>query len=268
MKALVPPAIKTLHRKMIRSLAQRGVLRTAQRCIAKPWEVLQYYFHDCLPRERRYRSEERAFDRRHNVDTRVQRDLGWMARIASPNWIHGIGYAPVPSGDVARIIAGLNIDYRQFVFVDLGAGKGRAVLVAAQFPFKRIVGVEYSPLLAEAMKTNIASYRNPRQRCFELESLLQDATQYHLPQEPLVLFFHHPFEAVIFRQVRERIEQSLADNPREMLVVYYDPQCKAVFEESAYFRLLQQGPADGRSVVSDDWVVYESLSTATPVERK
>jgi hypothetical protein len=266
MKSFVPSSVVTLHRKMTRSLAHRGALGTAWRCLCKPGEVLWRCVRDALPEERQYRAAERDFDRNHNVDTRVQHDPGWMARIASPNWLHGIGYAPVPIYDMQKILAELPIDHREFAFVDMGAGKGRAILVAAEFPFKRIVGVEYCPKLAHIMQANIASYHNPRQRCHELEGIFRDATLYDLPSDPLVLFFHHPFETAIFLQVRERIVKALAAHPRRILIIYYDPQCQTVFEESPHFRVLQRSTPDERFVVRDDWVVYESLPITTPVE--
>src|SRR4051812_24742279 len=128
------PAFETLYRKLRRSYGQAGMLPTIQRCLSMPWKRLAYSIRDLSPRERRFRAEEAKFDGCHNVDTRTRRDSSWMARTASPNWVHGIGYAPVPAADLSKILAALDIDYQQFVFIDLGAGKGRAVLVAAQYP--------------------------------------------------------------------------------------------------------------------------------------
>jgi SAM-dependent methyltransferase len=263
MQLLSQPAFETLYRKLRRSYGQAGMLPTLQRCFSTPWKRLAYCIRDLSPRERRFRAEETNFDGRHNVDTRTRRDSSWMARVTSPNWVHGIGYAPVPAADMSKILAALNIDHKQFVFIDLGAGKGRAVLVAAQFPFKRILGIEYSPGLVDVMKNNIGAYRNPGQRCFAIEGRLQDATEYDLPPDPLVLFFHHPFEEVIFRQVRSRIEQSLAEHPREILIIYYDPLCATVFDESPHFKLIKRGVSESGSAWAGDWIVYEACAAST-----
>jgi SAM-dependent methyltransferase len=251
-------AFETLYRKLTRSFGQRGVLSTVRRCIAVPARIVGSSIRDLSPRQRQYRAEECEFDRRHNVDTRVRKDPGWLAGIDSPNWVHGIGYQPVPTDDIVQIIAGLDIEFEQFVFLDLGAGKGRALLVAAQFPFKRIVGVEYSPNLAKVLQGNIASYTNDAQRCFELEGRLQDATEFELPLEPLVLFFHHPFDEPVFRQVVARIEDSLSQCARTILAIYYDPHCGNVFDESPYFQVRTRGYSRGRFAASSDWVVYGS----------
>ena len=254
--------LETLYRKLTRSFGQRGVLGTAQQCIVAPAKLLKYSIRDLSPQQRRYRAEEFEFDRRHNVDTRVRKDPGWLAGINSPNWVHGIGYEPVPVEDIAHIISSLDIDFEQFVFLDMGAGKGRALLVAAQFPFQRIIGVEYAPNLAKVLQENINSYTNDAQRCFELVGLLQDATEFELPSEPLVCFFHHPFEEPIFRQVLARIERSLSLFPRQILVIYYDPQCGNVFEESPYFQVRTEGNAQRNVAAFSNWVVYSSCSAS------
>jgi hypothetical protein len=263
MQLLSRPAFEALYRKLRRSYGQAGMRKTLQRCLATPWKRLAYNVRDLSPRERRFRAKEFEFDCRYNVDTRTRRDSSWMARVTTPNWVHGIGYAPVPAADLSRILTELNIDYSQFVFIDLGAGKGRAVLVASEFAFKQILGIEYSPSLVDAMKKNIGAYRNPGQRCFQLEAILQDATEFELPVHPLVLFFHHPFEEVIFRQVRARIEQSLAEHSREIFVVYYDPLCAAIFEESPHFKAVNRGVSASGSAWAANWIVYEACATET-----
>jgi hypothetical protein len=44
--------------------------------------------------------------------------------------------------------------YRGFLLYYLGCGKGRANIVASEFPFKRIVGIELSHALVEVARTN------------------------------------------------------------------------------------------------------------------
>ena len=193
-----------------------------------------------------------------HVETGVSADPGWMAKIRSDNWMHGIGYAPVPIRCGASILAGLNIRYENFVFVDFGAGKGRMLFLAAEFPFRQIIGVEYSADLHATLARNLHTYRNPAQRCGDLQGVLQDATQFDLPLEPLVLFFHHPFDAPVFRQVITRIERSLDEAPREILVVYFDPICGDLFECSRHFQRLQHGERDPNVRYSSPWTVYGS----------
>ena len=248
----------TLNRKVRKSLSQRGVAATARRFVTKPLEVVRQCVREMSPAHRRCRREEMEFDRRLRVETGVSADPGWMAKIRSDNWLYGIGYAPVPIRFGTSILAGLDIRYEDYVFIDFGAGKGRMLFLASEFPFRRIVGVEYSPDLHETLDRNLRTYRNPAQRCHDLQGVLQDAAQFELPPEPLVLFFHHPFDEPIFRQVIARIERSLDEMPRDIRVVYFDPICGDLFERSRHFQRLQHGERDRSIRYSSAWTVYGS----------
>ena len=57
-------------------------------------------------------------------------------------------------------------DFRDFIFIDLGSGKGRALLMASDYPFRRIVGVELLPQLHRAAQDNLTKYRSETQQCF------------------------------------------------------------------------------------------------------
>src|SRR5688572_26075451 len=102
--AALSSSIETLRRKLARSLVQRGPLSTLQRCVTRPLRSLVNIIRSTLPQQRQIRRKEQEFDRRYNVDTRAVQDPGWMAAIASPNWMHGIGYAPVPFADLRELL--------------------------------------------------------------------------------------------------------------------------------------------------------------------
>ncbi len=128
-------------------------------------------------------------------------------------------YQPSDPDTLRRTIAALPIRYEEFVFVDIGSGKGRALLVASEFPFERIVGVEFAEELHEAALANIAAYSNPAQRCRAIEALRTDATGYELPEQPLVLYFYNPFLAPVMERVMANAAASLAARPRPAFVV-------------------------------------------------
>src|SRR6266849_6481339 len=90
------------------------------------------------------------------------------------------------------MISSLPIEFDQFTFVDLGSGKGRTLLMASEYPFMRIVGVELIAELHRAAQQNIREYRSPTQRCVQIEALIADAREFELPEEPLVLYLFNP----------------------------------------------------------------------------
>ncbi len=227
--------LQTVQRKLNRSLHQRGVGGTLRRALAAPGRYIVDRLRRVTPSGRRAEREERAYDRLHGVDTYQDDDLGWMAKIQSPNWKHGAAYQPAPADVVTNTLATLAIPYEEFVFIDFGSGKGRPLLLAAQFPFKRIIGVEYSPDLHATALENIAAFSHSDRQCDDIEAVCQDATDFAIPPDPGVYFFHHPFDEPVFRTVVQRMEISLAESPRRALVIYYDPRCRDLFERSNVF---------------------------------
>jgi hypothetical protein len=256
-----PSSLGTFSRKIRKSLARRGMAATAKRFVTKPVEFARTCFREITPAYRRCRAAEADFDRRIGVETCVRTDPGWMARIHSDNWIHGIGYAPVPI-QTASLLTDLNITYEDYVFIDFGAGKGRMLFLSSEFPFRSVIGVEYSPDLFATLERNLDNYRNPAQRCVDLQGILQDAVQFQLPIQPLVLFFHHPFDETVFRQVIANIEESLDQSPRDIRIIYYDPICGYLFDNNKYFMRLQEGKADRNIRYSSNWAIYGSVASS------
>ncbi|HTC47245.1 MAG TPA: class I SAM-dependent methyltransferase [Candidatus Aquilonibacter sp.] len=119
-----------------------------------------------------------------------------------------------------QMLSALNIEHERYAFIDFGCGKGRVLLVAAGFPFRKIVGVEFAPQLAEDARRNLKNYRVKRMRCKDLSVLTMDATEYELPSEPGVLFFYSPFTGAVMEKVVANIEDSLRRSPRELFVLF------------------------------------------------
>src|SRR5438045_5385838 len=86
-----------------------------------------------------------------------------------------------------------HLDFPEFVFLDLGSGKGRTLMMASDYPFQRIIGVELLPALNQVARENIALYKGESQKCLAIESICADATTFPLPAAPLVLYLFNPF---------------------------------------------------------------------------
>jgi SAM-dependent methyltransferase len=119
----------------------------------------------------------------------------------------------------------LQLDYRRFRFVDLGSGKGRALLLASGYPFREVIGVELSPELDRVARANIARYaeaagpdRPP------VTSMLGDATEFPWPPGPLIVYMWNAFTRPVMERVLKNLEASLAEDPRELYVVYIHPE--------------------------------------------
>ncbi len=119
------------------------------------------FVRESMPERRRQRYGDMEYDWEHRVNT-ASGAVGWRARLL------GLFHSPYQPTDPAlfqEIMASLPIEFEQFAFVDLGSGKGRTLLMASEYPFKRIVGVELIAELHRAAEENIRDYRSPTQRC-------------------------------------------------------------------------------------------------------
>lgn len=131
-------------------------------------------------------------------------------------------YGISPSG-FKQMMEALALDWQRFTFVDLGSGKGRALLLASRFPFRKIVGVEIAPELSEIAVANIQRFAAPWRRGGEIEAYTGDAAEFAYPAGPFVLFLYQPFLAPVLKRCLKNLARSLATEPREVYVVYVNP---------------------------------------------
>ncbi len=183
-------------------------------------------------RARRARTaSDRAFDKSRGVDT-----AAWVRitdlETSSPNVKLAVAYEPSRVEDFTFLMQKLAVDHSEFAFVDYGSGKGKVLILAADYPFMRIVGVEFSEPLDRIARRNIEAIGPARSR---IETVVADAVDFRLPDEPLVLYFFNPFEPPVLRRVLERVQDSLQRKPRPAYIVVTAPaEFIQVIEESGF----------------------------------
>ena len=132
-------------------------------------------------------------------------------------------YAPSQVSLLRELFGTLDIAYERFTFVDLGSGKGRALLVASEFPFARIVGVERDARLHEIASRNVQRFRSRSQRCTDIECLHRDALQFPFPTGPLVVYMYTPFRPPVLVPLLRNLQASYARQPRDIILLYAAP---------------------------------------------
>jgi SAM-dependent methyltransferase len=138
----------------------------------------------------------------------------------SKNKLAGVEYQSHHPAVTRFSLTALAIRHEDYTFIDVGCGKGRVLLLASEFPFRKIVGLELAPSLAQIAKQNLQTYRRARRGCSRIEVITGDALEYELEPEPQVLYFYSPFLAATLDQFAERIEYSLQRSPRDLLVMF------------------------------------------------
>jgi SAM-dependent methyltransferase len=192
-------------RRALRVWGLRGTARESIRYV-RTWRARQ-----------RWVDLDGAFDREHGVDTAGIVPLQALA-IDSANRDLGHRYQASDAAGFRALMAQLALPAEELTFVDLGAGKGRAMLLASELPFRRVVGVEFAPELCEVARRNVESFQSAAQRCREFEVVCADAAGYELPDEPTLVYIYNSFEEPLMRAVLANVRRSADERPRKLLL--------------------------------------------------
>lgn len=181
----------------------------------------------------------RIFDWRHGVSTCGDAKLNELTLVGN-NAEHAVFYHAAHPKFLFEVFSSLKIDYPSYTFVDFGSGKGRALLVASEFPFSEIIGVELATELHDIAARNIRSYRSTTQKCKKVQSLNVDAAEFELPLTPLVLYLFNPFRPAVLIPVLQRLQRSLNSQPRDVTLIYAAPFHAALIEQHTALKCVEQ----------------------------
>jgi SAM-dependent methyltransferase len=207
-----------------RERAATGRLAAARELAHVCWDFLR----DSLPERKRQRYSDVEYDWEFRVDT-TSATVSWRTRLLG--LLHS-PYQPIEPQLFREIMAALEIDFRQFTFIDIGSGKGRALLLAAEYPFRRVIGVELLPELNCVAEENIRKFLGVKWAYPEIQTLCRDATEFGFPDEPIVLFLFNPLPEVGLRKLLGNIEASIGKIPRSAYVIYANPVLEEVVASS------------------------------------
>lgn len=246
-----------------------GWWRSLREMASATWDA----FLELLPSHRKAAFGDLDYDWEHSVDTTrsnvgvgTQFFTGITARpyFATEPWLfeqimqalaHGIQQSALSiqsstSSEGTTVCAGV----KDFTFIDLGSGKGRALLMAAPFGFKRIIGVEFMPELHRAAEKNIAGYSSDRQRYRNIEAVCVDARDFQFPPGPMVVYLFNPFSESTFVQVLGNLRRSVEESPRPLYIAYRFTEFERLLERSDWLEKIAG---------SEQWAVYQSRQNRT-----
>lgn len=199
-----------------RGLSLRWILKTRGLIGFVQWTARSLPYHLWLhltPQGRR----DLRFDELHGVVTEG---------IVQPEIEHAVQYAPVQPSRFRSYMRRLPIDPRTFTFIDIGSGKGRALILAREFGFRRVVGIEVSEMLCEIARNNAP----------DAEVHCVNALDFEPPPEDSVIHMFNPFRDPVMSRFAARIEESLkTPPPHSVWVVYHRPFFAGAFEQSSAF---------------------------------
>jgi SAM-dependent methyltransferase len=199
-----------------------------------------------------------TFDGLHGTDTAGSVEPEHLGIVDEQLRRDAILYLPSPPSVTSWMLEQIDVDPPSATFIDLGCGKGRVLLVAAERPFRRVLGVEISEQLVAVARQNAQRYRPPPVLRTEIDVLQADVTTVDLPTTDLLIHLYHPFDPSITAAVLRRLEASLATTPRRVTIAYllYSSAAGPVTEMFTGFpwlhRLRYEQSIRGRY----DWLFY------------
>lgn len=202
------------------NLPRRGWVGTTRSFLSELWGFLRA----STPEQRRRRYGDVEYDWDQRVDT-TSATLTWRSRLLG---VFHSPYQPTEPALFHEMLQGLGIDFAGFTFVDLGSGKGRTLLMASEYPFRRIVGIELLPELHRVASENLRKYTSGTQKCFALEVVCADARTFQFPAEPTVLYLFNPLPEAGLGAVIHNLEDSLQQHPRPVFVLYHNPLLETI----------------------------------------
>lgn len=129
----------------------------------------------------------------------------------------------------------------RFTFVDVGAGMGRAMLLAAEYPFRRVEGIELNPLLAEIAQTNLATWQSGGRALGPMRITCADAVDFEIPKGPILVFLFNPFGPSMMRRLLKHLALAFARRPRQLDLLYVNNEQDHVIEGQPGFSRLFSG---------------------------
>lgn len=212
----------------------KGARAASSLLLRELWDFVR----DSTPERRRSRFGDIDYDWEHKVDT-TSGTLGWRERLLG---VFHSAYQPTDEAAFREMMAALPIDFREFTFIDIGSGKGRVLLMASEYPFRRIVGVELLTELHRIAQENIAAYQEQMdsadgdqphpQAQLPIESICADVREFVFPRSPLVIYLFHPLPEAGLRRMLHHLEDSYSQTPRPIWIVYHNPVLEHVLAES------------------------------------
>jgi SAM-dependent methyltransferase len=158
-----------------------------------------------------------------------------------------------------------------YEFIDLGCGKGRAMIVASEFPFRRISGIELSTNLTKVARRNIAIVQRHFPSRPPVEAIEGNAITFPLPKGKIVFFFCHSFGEELLSQLISNLEAAISSGIGPVFFMYYNPVHGNVLDASPAFArwFADTLPYDQRELgfgpdTQDTVVIWQSGATGTP----
>jgi predicted RNA methylase len=185
---------------------------------------------------------DHAFERRYGIETQAIARLEGLT-IRAGNRERATYY----EGSRIMPLRGLLIVLRELdasggALVDLGCGKGKVLLAAAECGLTKARGVEFAHELCEIARMNWRSFQAKSASACDVEIIEADVAAYEFRADETLFFLFNPFDAETLAAVLEHIADSTHAHPRTVFiaVAFLSDHYHRVFAERGDFVLVRE----------------------------
>jgi SAM-dependent methyltransferase len=242
------PKLSIAWSKLRWSITQRGLggtLSFALQRIRRPSDAKKPSVH--------------PFDERYGVDTSGLIGGGEL-RSGHRNDVFNTAYYGMAPSRFHHVIASWIADrshpsVEHYSFIDLGCGKGRAIMMASESAFQQVIGVELHLALARIAESNVTVWTQSGRAASPIHVICQDALEFAFPDGYCLLYLFNPFTAPVLTQLIERIASTFAARPGMLDLIYFNPQDGGLFDAHPCFQQLWSGTVPlSEEDAAVDWV--------------
>ncbi len=185
------------------------------------------------------RCESLLFDLWHNVETRATAiDFEEKQDVSRGFW-----YLPTRPSSIRRVLREVPIhDHQERTFIDFGSGKGRVLLLAAEYGYKKVIGIELRRPLHETAKRNLNTCKHFRSRVQIIDLFNIDALEYEFPSGPLVLYFFNPFGTAVLGRVLHNLQIVLQSSKQDVVLTMVNSEFDELMRSLPEFKLVERSP--------------------------
>lgn len=199
------------------------------------------------------RTEALLFDLRHGTDTRGKTAAANMG-LTGEGALHATGYQAVNEAHLSSVLRAHDFPAGS-TFVDIGSGKGKALLLASRHkPISRVVGIEISAPLSAIAERNVAAFERAHGRAAEISVVAADAIEAPIEPDQNIIFLNNPFDEAFLKLFLDKLDKSLSEHPRRLWLLYANPQARRLLTDAFHYSLIKEhaffGPGRNIAVYS------------------
>ncbi|MEO1199045.1 MAG: hypothetical protein AAFX39_07400 [Pseudomonadota bacterium] len=180
--------------------------------------------------------------RREIVSTGGFEEIGDLG-VISDNFEADYHYGPTPRLMIRWIVEAIPKPHEAWTFVDIGSGRGRVLMEAVSYPFRRVIGIEFARELHADADTNLAALPSKTIRAGAVDNRLADATAFSVPAGPCVFYLANTLGGDLLRRFRDHVLTAHEATDTAMIFFYMNPESPEVFAEDERLEAFTMPPA-------------------------